>query len=112
MITYKFYEDAAIRLYKSKGYRLVKRNHRGKGYEIDLILQKKKNLKIVEVKASVFEPEIIARKFMEKQLKCYNRFLSKLENSHLSTYNLSFDIIIFAKNQPEALLFNIYKIIE
>ena len=112
MKDYKYYEKAALEIYKSKGFKLLKNNHRGLGFEIDLILIKRKHIKIVEVKASTFEPDIIAQKFMDKQYRCYMRFLSKIEISHLSTYNLSFDIIIFAKNPYKVLEFNIYKIIE
>tara|TARA_Y100001970_G_scaffold293765_1_gene442971 strand:- start:5596 stop:5934 length:339 start_codon:yes stop_codon:yes gene_type:complete len=109
---YQFYENAALKIYENKGYRLIKRNHTGRGFEIDLIFQKANSLKVVEVKASVFESDIIAEKFRSKQFRFYRRFLSKIENSHLSTYNLSFDLIVFAKSPYKVLKFIIYKIIE
>jgi len=109
-MNYKYYEQAAIKVYQNLGYRLIVKNYRKKGYEIDLLLQKRDKIQIVEVKATCLDSIEIINKFTKKQYRFYKRFLSKIENSRLSSYNLSFEIIIFAKNTQKTLEFERYKI--
>ncbi len=48
-------EDVARRYLKRKGYRIVEQNYRTRYAEIDLIVQKKKLLVFVEVRAKIGE---------------------------------------------------------
>lgn len=106
----KDYENLALKIYLNKGYKLIAKNYRGRNFEVDLILQSPKEILILEVKASYWDSDLVAHKFIAKQIKIYLRFLSKIENSKLSTYNLSFKLIIFAKNSGKRLRFKQYKI--
>ena len=107
---YKIFESKASLLYQNSGFRLIAKNFKGKGYEIDLIFQKKNLIQLVEVKASVLDPDVIARKFINRQYNCYRKFLVKMETSNLSSFNLSLDLIIFANKNFKHLEFKCYKI--
>ena len=48
-------EEEAANFLTSKGYRILARNYRGRGGEIDIIAQYKKTLVFVEVKARAYE---------------------------------------------------------
>ena len=109
-MNYKDFESKACFVYQNKGFRLIAKNFRGMGYEIDLIFQKNNLIQLVEVKASILDPDVIARKFINKQFKCYKRFIAKMETSDLSSFNLSLDLIIFANKKLKDLEFKCYKI--
>ena len=90
-------EDAAAEFLKKRGYKLVARNFRWRGGEIDLIFKRKKTLVFVEVRSFTgdsmgIEPiETIGPSKVEKLLKTAMLFVET--HPEFEGYDLRFDAI-------------------
>lgn len=94
-----FGERAAERHLKKNGYRILKRNYVGAGYEIDLIAKKKNVLAFVEVKTRTLgrespkEPRPASSVTPDKQRKIIEAAWEYLSLNNTKNLRKRFDII-------------------
>ncbi len=90
-------EDAALDFLKKKGYKLVDRNFRWRGGEIDIIVRKKKTLVFVEVRSfssdrlDMDPVETIGPSKVDKLLKTALVYIAA--HPEFNDYDLRFDVI-------------------
>ena len=97
-------EDLAAKCLKKKGYKILDRNFRYKGYgEIDIIAKKGENLHFVEVKTrkninDIYTPEDNITYFKQKQLiKLAKIYLAKyLPTNRQENYDIPWQIDVVA----------------
>jgi putative endonuclease len=97
-------EDLAAKYLKKKGYKILDRNFRYKGYgEIDIIAKKREDLHFVEVKTrenigDIYAPEDNITYFKQKQLiKLAKIYLSKhLPANRQENYDIPWQIDVIA----------------
>lgn len=91
------YEDRAVLLLSSNGYRILERNYRVRAGEIDIIAEKGKTIVFVEVKyrsSSKFGYGIEAVDY-RKIRRIYNAAKIYLTLNRKSSYKVRFDCISF-----------------
>ncbi|MFZ5365104.1 MAG: YraN family protein [Patescibacteria group bacterium] len=100
-LTGKKGEAAAVEFLEKKGYKIICRNFKRFGGEIDLIAEVGQSLVLCEVKSkrhgSFFSPqENISNKKIEKMLKVLDRFLS--EYPEFEKFNPQIDLVFVELN--------------
>ncbi len=100
-------ESTALDFLKKKGYKLVERNFRWRGGEIDIIVKKKKTLVFVEVRSFTSDKmdmdpvETIGSSKVDKLLKTALIYIAA--HPEFNDYDLRFDVIgvKFNRNKVE-----------